>query len=74
MNVNTRVCVKARIKHETYQTVIVIAVPADGAMTLAKMLYFLPSIASVRVRPMIADFAVEYFERLSASGPLYSVN
>lgn len=27
--------------------------------TLARMPYFLPSIASVRVRPMIADLAVE---------------
>ena len=38
---------------------LVIAVPADGAMTLAKMLYFAPSIARVRVRPVIPAFAVE---------------
>ena len=41
--------------------VIVMAVPADGAIELAKMLYFLPSIARVRVKPMIAAFAVEYW-------------
>jgi hypothetical protein len=40
--------------------VMVMAVPADGAMTLARILYFLPSIASVRVNPIIAAFAVEY--------------
>lgn len=44
----------------TYQTVCVMAVPAEGAMQFAKMLYFLPSIARVRVRPMIPAFAVEY--------------
>ena len=43
-----------------YHTVIVMAVPAEGAMELARMLYFLPSIARVRVNPMIAAFAVEY--------------
>jgi hypothetical protein len=41
--------------------VLVMAVPADGAITFAKMLYFLPSRASVRVRPVIAAFAVEYY-------------
>jgi hypothetical protein len=41
--------------------VMVMAVPADGAMTFAKILYFLPSIASVRVRPTMAAFAVEYY-------------
>lgn len=44
----------------TCQMVIVMAVPADGAIELAKMLYFLPSIARVRVNPMMAAFAVEY--------------
>jgi hypothetical protein len=38
----------------------VIAVPAEGAITLAKMLYFLPSIASVFVKPIIPALAVEY--------------
>ena len=42
---------------------MVIAVPAEGAITFAKMLYFLPSIARVRVRPVIAAFAVEYYFR-----------
>jgi hypothetical protein len=40
--------------------VIVMAVPADGAIELARMLYFLPSMARVRVKPMMAAFAVEY--------------
>ena len=43
------------------QIVAVMAVPADGAIALAKMLYFLPSMASVRVRPVMAAFAVEYY-------------
>jgi hypothetical protein len=43
--------------------VIVMAVPAEGAMTLAKILYFLPSRASVRVKPMMAALAVEYCEK-----------
>lgn len=47
-------------RQETYHTVLVIAVPADGAITLAIMLYFLPSIARVFVRPMMPAFAVEY--------------
>lgn len=37
------------------------AVPAEGAMQLAKMLYFRPSIASVRVNPRMAALAVEYY-------------
>lgn len=41
------------------------AVPADGAITFARMLYFLPSRASVRVRPVIAAFAVEYYVNVS---------
>ena len=49
-----------RQERDTNQTVLVMAVPADGAMTFAKMLYFLPSRARVRVRPMMAAFAVEY--------------
>jgi hypothetical protein len=40
---------------------MVMAVPAEGAITLAKILYFLPSIARVRVRPVIPAFAVEYY-------------
>jgi hypothetical protein len=43
----------------TYQIVWVIAVPADGAITLAKMPYFLPSMARLLVRPMIPALAVE---------------
>lgn len=43
------------------QVFIVIAAPADEAMALAKMLYFLPSIASDFVRPMIPALAVEYW-------------
>lgn len=39
--------------------VAVMLEPALGAMQLARMPYFLPSIASVLVRPMMADFAVE---------------
>ena len=41
----------------------VIAVPADGAMAFAIMLYFLPSMASDRVKPVIAALAVEYCKR-----------
>lgn len=51
--------------------VLLIAVPASGAMALAMMLYFFPSIASVLVRPMIAAFAVEYCNSLLLS---YSSN
>lgn len=47
--------------------VIVMAVPADGAIELASMLYFLPSIARVRVRPIIAAFAVEYYGQKTQS-------
>ena len=36
------------------------AVPATGAMTLVRMLYFFPSKASVFVRPMIPALAAEY--------------
>ena len=36
------------------------AVPAIGAIVLAMMLYFLPSIARTLVSPMIPAFAVEY--------------
>lgn len=46
--------------NNTYQMVIVIAVPADGAITLAKILYLRPSMAKERVKPMIAAFAAEY--------------
>lgn len=42
--------------------VLVMAVPAEGAIALARMLYFLPSIARVRVRPVIPAFAVEYWK------------
>ena len=43
-----------------HQIVIVMAVPADGAMALAKILYLRPSWARARVKPMMAAFAVEY--------------
>lgn len=48
----------------SYQIVLVIAVPAEGAITFAMMLYFLPSIASVRVRPVIPALAVEYYKQI----------
>ena len=51
----------------TNQIVIVMAVPADGAMTLARIPYFLPSIARDLVRPMIPAFAVEYCDGLVRS-------
>lgn len=38
---------------------MVMAVPALGAMQLARMLYFSPSMARVRVKPRMAAFAVE---------------
>ena len=44
--------------------VLLIAVPATGAMTLARILYFFPSKASVFVRPMIPALAVEYCNSL----------
>ena len=44
----------------SYQTVLVIAVPAEGAIVLAMMPYFLPSMANERVSPRIAALAVEY--------------
>ena len=44
----------------THQIIIVMAVPTDGAMGLPSMLSFLPSIVRVRVKPMMAAFAVEY--------------
>ena len=47
------------------QIVLVMAVPAEGAITLAIILYFAPSMASVRVRPVIPALAVEYWERKS---------
>lgn len=47
-----------------YQTVAVIAVPAEGAIAFATMLYFLPSIARVRVKPVMAALAVEYCKLL----------
>ena len=43
----------------TYQMVDVIAVPAEGARILARILYFFPSMASERVNPMMAALAVE---------------
>lgn len=43
---------------------LVIAVPAEGAMALARIPYFLPSMARVRVKPMIPAFAVEYWEKV----------
>jgi lipid A disaccharide synthetase len=47
---------------ETYHTVADIAVPAAGAIQFTMMLYLRPSIASERVNPMIAAFAVQYCE------------
>jgi len=44
--------------------VLVMAVPADGAITFINMLYFFPSRASVRVKPVIAAFAVEYWTNM----------
>ena len=41
------------------QIVAVIEDPAFGAMQLARIPYFFPSMASVRVSPMMADLAVE---------------
>ena len=49
----------------TNHTVMVMAVPAEGAMTLARIPYFLPSIARDLVRPMIPAFAVEYWDSFS---------
>jgi len=49
---------------QSYQIVLVIAVPADGAMTLARMLYFFPSMERVRVRPVMAALAVEYYKKI----------
>jgi hypothetical protein len=46
-------------RKSTYQMVCVIAVPAEGARALAKILYFFPSMAMARVKPIIAAFAVE---------------
>lgn len=40
--------------------VIVMAVPAEGAMTLHKMSYLRPSKPSVLVRAIMAALAVEY--------------
>ena len=40
--------------------VMVMAVPAEGAIELALMLYFAPSMASARVKPMIAALAAVY--------------
>ena len=46
---------------EANQIVLVMAVPADGAMQFTRILYLFPSSASVRERPRIAAFAVEYY-------------
>ena len=40
--------------------VMVMAVPADGAIEFALMLYLAPSIARPRVKPMIPAFAAVY--------------
>ena len=42
-----------------YHMVCVIAVPAEGARTLARILYLFPSMAMALVKPIIADLAVE---------------
>jgi hypothetical protein len=52
------------MNEKTDQIVLLIAVPASGAMTLARMLYFFPSRARVLVRPMIPALAVEYCNSL----------
>jgi hypothetical protein len=39
---------------------MVIAVPAEGAMTLQRMLYFFPSNPRVLVNAIMAALAVEY--------------
>jgi hypothetical protein len=49
---------------QSYQIVLVIAVPADGAMTLARILYFFPSMERVLVRPVMAALAVEYCKKI----------
>lgn len=51
------------VKRFTYHTVAVNPDPANGAMQLTRMLYFSPSKARVRVRPMIPAFAAAYCER-----------
>ena len=55
-----------------YQIVCVIAVPAEGAIALALMLYLAPSIAKLRVNPMIADLAAEYCNMQSVGDHLIS--
>ena len=45
----------------TNQIVMVIAVPADGAIVLARILYFRPSKEIPRVKPRMAALAVEYY-------------
>jgi hypothetical protein len=49
------------VEVKSHQIVAVIAVPAEGAMQLARIPYRLPSIARVRVRPIMAALAVEYY-------------
>jgi hypothetical protein len=44
---------------QVYQIVWVMAVPAEGARTLERMLYLRPSMARVLVKPIIAALAVE---------------
>ena len=53
-----------RMNEKTDQIVLLIAVPATGTMTLARMSYFFPSKARVFVRPMIPALAVEYCNSL----------
>ena len=50
----------ARVEQYAHQMVEVMAVPAEGAIALALILYLAPSIPSVFVSPMIAAFAAEY--------------
>lgn len=44
------------------------AAPAEGMTTFARMLYFLPSIATVLVNPRIPALAVEYLKTCEIMG------
>lgn len=48
----------------TDHTVIVIAVPALGTMTLQRMLYFSPSNPIVFVSPIMAALAAQYYPKV----------
>ena len=59
---NRRYLVKGQpvVVSGTYHTVWVIAVPADGAIAFALMLYLAPSIPRVLAKPIRAAFAAAY--------------